>query len=115
MEIGRAEIGAVRCRHEGRPPASRIVANARSLDLEDVGAKIREKLAGPGAREDAGQFADAAAFQGTRNAQKAAMPVIARPRTSPWPSRVRAEARTAGKEGGHTWRSGGWPSHAKRK
>src|SRR3546814_6041822 len=43
MEIGRAEIGAVRCRHEGRPPASRIVANARSLDLEDVGAKIREK------------------------------------------------------------------------
>src|SRR3546814_12439585 len=87
MEIGRAEIGAVRCRHEGRPPASRIVANARSLDLEDVGAKIREKLAGPGAREDAGQFEDADAFQGTRNAQNAAMPVIARPRISTWTDR----------------------------
>src|SRR3546814_11382233 len=88
MEIGRAEIGAVRCRHEGRLPASRIVANARSLDLEDVGAKIREKLAGPGAREDGGQFEDADAFQGTRNAQNAAMPVIARPRISPWTSWV---------------------------
>src|SRR3546814_17814669 len=87
MEIGRAEIGAVRCRHEGRPPASRIVANARSLDLEDVGAKISEKLAGPGAREDAGKFEDADAFQGTRNAQNDAMHVIARPglRTrTPW-------------------------------
>src|SRR3546814_1778584 len=92
MEIGRAEIGAVRCRHEGRPPASRIVANARSLDLEDVGAKIREKLAGPGAREDAGQFEDADAFQGTRNAQNAAMPVIARPRISPW---TRSEEHTS--------------------
>ena len=36
-----------------------VVAFARALDLDDVGAEIGEQLPGPGAGENAGEFEDA--------------------------------------------------------
>ena len=64
VEIGGRQRRAVGALHEGRPPAARVVAVARPLDLDDVGAEIGERLADPGAGEDAGEFEDAEAGSG---------------------------------------------------
>ena len=37
---------------EGRPPATCVVAGARTLDLDDIGTKITQHLGGPWAGED---------------------------------------------------------------
>ena len=59
MEIGGAEVAAVGRRHERRAPAAGVVAGALALDLDHVGAEIGQKLPGPRARQDAGEFEDA--------------------------------------------------------
>ena len=64
MEIGGAEVRAVGGGKEGRPPLPRVVATAGALDLDDVGAEIREQLPAPGAGQDAGQLEDADAVEG---------------------------------------------------
>ena len=58
VEIGGVEPLARRAFDEGRAPAAGIVAGARPLDLDDVGAEIGEALSGPGAGEDAREFED---------------------------------------------------------
>ncbi len=64
MEVAGGEIAAVRRRHERRPPASRVVAASGTLDLDDVGAEIGEKLPGPWTGEDAGKLENAQPVQG---------------------------------------------------
>ncbi len=53
MEIGGVEPLAVFAFDERWPPGSRVVAEARPLDLDDVSAEVGERLASPGTGEDA--------------------------------------------------------------
>ena len=64
VEIGGAEVRPVGGGDEGRPPLPRVVARAGALDLDDIGAEVRQQLAAPGAGQDAGQFEDADAGEG---------------------------------------------------
>ena len=56
--VAGVEIGAParRRRDEGRSPCARIVAGARPLDLDHLGAEIGEQLPGPGPGEDPRQL-----------------------------------------------------------
>jgi hypothetical protein len=65
----------------------RIVPGAGPFDLDDLGAKIGEQLAGPGAGQDARKLEDLQAGERLVH-QKALRPVIARPRIRPWTSCV---------------------------
>jgi len=67
MKIGRVEMAAVGGGHEGWAPGAGIVAVARALDLDDVGAQISEDLSGPGAGQNAGKFEYAQSSQGARH------------------------------------------------
>lgn len=42
--------------HEGRPPASRVVACAGTLDLDDIRTEIREELGAGRPGKDAGEI-----------------------------------------------------------
>ncbi len=66
---------------EGRTPAARLVA-LRTLDLDDVGAEIGERLSGGRAREHARELDDAQSRKGARAQKNACRPVCARPRIS---------------------------------
>ena len=46
---------AVGVLQERRAPGARVVAGARALDLDHLGAEVGEDLAGPGGGEDAAQ------------------------------------------------------------
>src|SRR5690606_36047435 len=65
VAVGRQVVGGVRglaplaVREERRAPAAGIVAAARLLDLDDIGAEVAEALAAPGPGEDPGQVEDA--------------------------------------------------------
>jgi hypothetical protein len=63
MEIGGIQPLAVFAGDEGRPPGARVVAAARTLDLDDVGPEVCERLPGPGSGKDAGEFDDFQAGQ----------------------------------------------------
>jgi hypothetical protein len=65
--IGGAEIAAIGGRHEGWPPAPRVVTRACSLDFDDLGAEVGEHLATPGPRQDAGKLEHAQTGQWTRH------------------------------------------------
>ena len=58
VEIGGVEPLAVLAFEERRPPAARVVARSRPLDLDDVGAEVGERLTRPRPGEDAGEFDD---------------------------------------------------------
>src|SRR5277367_3187032 len=58
MEVGGVELLAVFALEEGRAPDARIVARARALDLDHVGAEVRQNLTGPRTRENAREFDD---------------------------------------------------------
>ena len=79
MEIGGRQL-ALRV-DEGRPPAARLVA-LRTLDLNDVGAEIGERLAGRRAREHARKLNDAQSGKRAHLQKNACKPVCARPRIS---------------------------------
>jgi hypothetical protein len=70
MEIGRADMLAVRTLHEGRSPAARVVAVAFAFDLDDIGAQVGQRLPRPGSGQDAGKFEDAETRQRLRHAVK---------------------------------------------
>jgi len=53
VAIGRQEIGGLRA-DEGWSPAARLIADAGTLDLDDVGPKIAEKHGAVRARESFG-------------------------------------------------------------
>src|SRR5690606_15614886 len=65
VAVGREVVGGVRrlaplaIGEEGRAPAAGVVAGARLLDLDHVGAEVAEVLAAPGPGEDPGQVQDA--------------------------------------------------------
>ena len=67
VEIGGAEMAAVRGLDERRAPAAGVVAGALALDLDDVGAEVGEHLPGPGPGQDAGQFENADAGEWFRH------------------------------------------------
>ena len=56
--VGGREVLAVLARDEGRAPGARIVAAVGVFDLDDVGAEVRQHLAGPGTGENPRQFDD---------------------------------------------------------
>ena len=60
-------VVAVAVLQEGRAPAARVVAGALALDLDDVGAEVGERLPGPGACQNAGEFEDAETGEGFRH------------------------------------------------
>ena len=68
--VGREEIGGVgrlracRVAQEGRPPGTGVVAAARALDLDHVGAEIGQQLRGPRPGQDAAQIEHLEAGQG---------------------------------------------------
>ncbi len=64
-----------------RTPAARVVA-LRTLDLDDVGAEIAERLADPWAGENARELDDAQAGKRAPAQKNACRPVCARPRIS---------------------------------
>jgi hypothetical protein len=72
---------------KGRTPVPRVVPCARPLDLDHLRAEVREQLPCPGAGEDPRELEHLQAGQRLVH-QKAAIPVIARPRISPWTSCV---------------------------
>jgi hypothetical protein len=82
--IARVEIGgrllALRV-DEGRAPAARFVA-LRTLDLDDVGAQIGERLPGRRAREHARELDDAQSGERAHRQKNACRPVCARPKIS---------------------------------
>ena len=57
--IGRIALTAVLVGHEGRPPDAGVVAVARLLDLDDIGAEITQQLPGPGTGKDPAQIQNA--------------------------------------------------------
>jgi hypothetical protein len=57
--ISRLGVRALRVLQEGRPPGARVIAAARPLDLDHVGAQVGQGLGAPGAREHAGEVEDA--------------------------------------------------------
>ena len=59
MEIGRADMAGRRRLQRREGPTTRIVTGALALDLDDVGAKIGQRLPGPGTGQNAGKFKDA--------------------------------------------------------
>jgi len=70
MEIGRADGFAVDALHEGRPPATGIVAGPTALDFDDVSAQVGQQLARPWPRQNAGKFEDAETGQRLRHIEK---------------------------------------------
>jgi hypothetical protein len=54
--VGREQIVVVLAGHERRSPAAGVVALAGPLDLDHLGAEVRQKLRRPGARENAAQI-----------------------------------------------------------
>ena len=66
---------------ERRSPGARLVA-LRALDLDDVGAKIGERLAGRRARQHARELDDPHPSKRARAQKNACKPVCARPRIS---------------------------------
>ena len=60
QKVGRvAGVLTVAVFQERRAPQTRVVATAGALDLDDFGAKVAQRLAGPGAGEHARQVQDA--------------------------------------------------------
>src|SRR3546814_19529266 len=96
MIIGRAQIFALGAGNESRPPFARVVARARPLDLDHLGAEVGEQLPAPRPRKHTRPFDDSDAFE--------------RLRTRP---RMTAECGVA-TSGVHTRRSSASPSHKKK-
>ena len=65
IEIGRAEWLAVHALDQGRTPMARIVARALALHLHDVCAEIGEQLPAPRPGENAREFENADAGEGS--------------------------------------------------
>jgi hypothetical protein len=60
LRIGREVIRRlIRVVEVRRTPVTRVVARARALDLDHVGAEVGEQLGGPGTGEDAREIEDA--------------------------------------------------------
>ncbi len=80
-------MAAVGRRHEGRTPGAGIVAGAGALDLDDVGAKIGENLAGPWPGQNPGklQHAQPANGPGMRRPSCNAARHESAARASNWP------------------------------
>ena len=94
VAVGAEEVGgvgrvaAVGVLQPRRAPGARVVAAAGALDLDDVGAQIRQHLSRPRPGQHARQVEHLQAIERGGHAQNAAMPVIARPRISAWMSCV---------------------------
>src|SRR5262249_27209092 len=67
VEIGRAQMAAVRRRHKRRPPAAGTIAGTLALHLDHVGAEIGENLPGPRTRQNTGKLEHAQTAQRTRH------------------------------------------------
>ena len=52
-------VGAVGVLEVRRPPTARIIADARTLDLDDVRTKVGKDLPAPGARKHAAHIQNA--------------------------------------------------------
>ena len=70
---------------ERRAPAPRLVA-LRTLDLDDLGAEIGERLPGHWTGEHSRELDHAQAGERARAQKNACRPVWARPRISAWTS-----------------------------